>query len=165
MTRSPKTTCSTCASVATETRSSSRPGRELDHKYTLMTEHVCPVGALTSRDFRFKARVWFLKSGEGVCTGCATGCNTHVDYDPRYGKVYRLRPRDNEDVNKFWMCDDGMMTYTAVTPKTASWRQRPDAGRHAPPSARTRRSSLAAEGAWWRRGRQARLRAQRAEHD
>ena len=87
------------------------PGRQLDHNYTLMTEHVCPVGALTSRDFRFKARVWFLKSGEGVCTGCATGCNTHVDYDPRNGKVYRLRPRDNEDVNKFWMCDDGMMTY------------------------------------------------------
>ena len=88
------------------------PGRELDHRYTLMTEHVCPVGALTSRDFRFKARVWFLKSVPGVCTGCATGCNTHVDYDPRYGKVFRLRPRDNEEVNKFWMCDDGMMTYT-----------------------------------------------------
>ncbi|MGB8329522.1 MAG: 2Fe-2S iron-sulfur cluster-binding protein [Polyangiales bacterium] len=88
------------------------PGRELDHRYTLMTEHVCPVGALTSQDFRFKARVWFLKSGEGICTGCATGCNTHVDYDPRYGKVYRLRPRDNAEVNKFWMCDDGMMTYT-----------------------------------------------------
>jgi NADH-quinone oxidoreductase subunit G len=87
------------------------PGRELDHRYTLMTEHVCPVGALTSRDFRFKARVWFLKSGPGICTGCATGCNTHIDYDPRYGKVYRLRPRDNPDVNKFWMCDDGMMTY------------------------------------------------------
>jgi len=87
------------------------PGRELDHKYTLMTEHVCPVGALTSQDFRFKARVWFLKSGQGVCTGCATGCNTHVDYDPRDGKVYRLRPRDNADVNEFWMCDDGMMTY------------------------------------------------------
>ncbi len=87
-------------------------GRELDHRYTLMTEHVCPVGALTSRDFRFKARVWFLKSAPGVCTGCATGCNTHVDYDPRNGKVFRLRPRDNEEVNKFWMCDDGMMTYT-----------------------------------------------------
>ena len=88
------------------------PGRELDHNYTLMTEHVCPVGALTSSDFRFKARVWFLKSGQGICTGCATGCNSHVDYDPRNGKVYRLRPRDNADVNKFWMCDDGMMTYT-----------------------------------------------------
>jgi len=88
------------------------PGRELDHKYTLMTEHVCPVGALTSRDFRFKARVWFLKSAPSVCTGCATGCNSHADYDPRNGKIYRLRPRDNADVNKFWMCDDGMMTYT-----------------------------------------------------
>ncbi|MDH3623758.1 MAG: 2Fe-2S iron-sulfur cluster-binding protein [Myxococcales bacterium] len=88
------------------------PGRELDHRYTLMTEHVCPVGALTSSDFRFKARVWFLKSAPSVCTGCATGCNSHADYDPRYGKVYRLRPRDNPDVNKFWMCDDGMMTYT-----------------------------------------------------
>jgi len=88
------------------------PGRELDHKYTLMTEHVCPVGALTSQDFRFKARVWFLKSAQGVCTGCATGCNTHVDYDPRNGKIYRLRPRDNAEVNQFWMCDDGMMTYT-----------------------------------------------------
>jgi NADH-quinone oxidoreductase subunit G len=88
------------------------PGRELDHRYTLMTEHVCPVGALTSQDFRFKARVWFLKSAPSVCTGCATGCNSHADYDPRNGKIYRLRPRDNADVNKFWMCDDGMMTYT-----------------------------------------------------
>jgi len=87
------------------------PGRELDHRYTLMTEHVCPVGALTSQDFRFKARVWFLKSAPSICTGCATGCNSHADYDPRNGKIYRLRPRDNADVNKFWMCDDGMMTY------------------------------------------------------
>lgn len=87
------------------------PGRELDHDYTLMTEHVCPVGALTSRDFRFKARVWFLKSAPSVCTGCATGCNTWIDHDPRYQRVYRLRPRDNEAVNQYWMCDDGMMTY------------------------------------------------------
>ncbi|MDQ3030932.1 MAG: 2Fe-2S iron-sulfur cluster-binding protein [Myxococcota bacterium] len=87
------------------------PGRELDHDYTLMTEHVCPVGALTSKDFRFKARVWFLRSTPSVCGGCATGCNTWVDYDPRNQRVYRLRPRDNADVNEFWMCDDGMMTY------------------------------------------------------
>lgn len=90
------------------------PGRELDHDYTLMTEHVCPVGALTSRDFRFKARVWFLRSQPSVCTGCATGCNSWVDYDPRYQRVYRLRPRDNEAVNQYWMCDDGMMTYKRV---------------------------------------------------
>jgi NADH-quinone oxidoreductase subunit G len=87
------------------------PGRRLDNRYTLMTEHVCPVGALTSRDFRFKARVWFLKAQPSVCSGCATGCNMLVDYDPRHNTVYRLRPRDNPGVNEFWMCDDGMMSY------------------------------------------------------
>jgi NADH-quinone oxidoreductase subunit G len=87
------------------------PGRQLDHDYTLMTEHVCPVGALTSSDFRFKARVWFLRAQRSVCEGCATGCNSYMDFDPRNNTVYRLRPRDNDAVNKFWMCDDGMMTY------------------------------------------------------
>jgi NADH-quinone oxidoreductase subunit G len=87
------------------------PGRELDHKYTLMNEHVCPVGALTSRDFRFKARVWFLKTQSSVCTGCATGCNMLVDFDPRTQTVQRLRPKDNIGVNEYWMCDDGMMSY------------------------------------------------------
>ena len=87
------------------------PGRQLDHKYSLMNEHVCPVGALTSRDFRFKARVWFLKAATSVCSGCATGCNMFVDFDPRNQTVYRLRPRDNEAVNKHWMCDDGMLSY------------------------------------------------------
>jgi NADH-quinone oxidoreductase subunit G len=87
------------------------PGRELDGHYTFMTEHVCPVGALTTKDFRFKARVWFLRSANSVCQGCATGCNTHLDYDPRYNRAYRYRPRDNEQVNKYWMCDEGMLTY------------------------------------------------------
>jgi NADH-quinone oxidoreductase subunit G len=87
------------------------PGRELNHKYSLMNEHVCPVGALTSRDFRFKARVWFLKAAPSVCGGCATGCNTFIDFDPRTQEVQRLRPRDNESVNQYWMCDDGMMSY------------------------------------------------------
>jgi NADH-quinone oxidoreductase subunit G len=87
------------------------PGRELDGHYTFMTEHVCPVGALTTKDFRFKARVWFLRTTPTVCQGCATGCNAHLDYDPRYNKAYRYRPRDNEKVNQFWMCDEGMLTY------------------------------------------------------
>jgi len=90
------------------------PGRELDGHYTLMTEHVCPVGALTSRDFRFKARVWFLRAQKSICSGCATGCNDYMDYDPRQNRVYRIRPRDNEAVNKFWMCDDGMLSYHRV---------------------------------------------------
>jgi NADH-quinone oxidoreductase subunit G len=79
-----------------------------------MTEHVCPVGALTTQDFRFKARVWFLRTAAAVCQGCATGCNAHLDYDPRYNKAYRYRPRDNDRVNKFWMCDEGMLTYKSA---------------------------------------------------
>ncbi len=90
------------------------PGRELDHKYTLMTEYVCPVGALTAVDFRFKARVWFLRSARTVCTGCATGCNSFTDFDPRNQKVYRYRPRENELVNKYWMCDDGMLEHRRI---------------------------------------------------
>jgi NADH-quinone oxidoreductase subunit G len=90
------------------------PGRQLDHKYTLMTEYVCPVGALTARDFRFKARVWFLRSVPSVCVGCATGCNCYVDYDPRQARVYRYRPRENQKVNKYWMCDDGMLDYRRI---------------------------------------------------
>jgi len=90
------------------------PGRELDHDYTLMTEFVCPVGALTARDFRFKARVWFLRSADTVCTGCATGCNALADFDPRHQKVYRYRPRENEKVNGYWMCDEGMLDYRRI---------------------------------------------------
>jgi NADH-quinone oxidoreductase subunit G len=87
------------------------PGRQLDNDYTLMTEHVCPVGALTASDFRFKARVWFLRSVRSVCQGCATGCNAYLDYDPRDGTIYRHRPRENMQVNKYWMCDEGMLDY------------------------------------------------------
>jgi NADH-quinone oxidoreductase subunit G len=87
------------------------PGRTLEGHYTFMTEHVCPVGALTTKDFRFKARVWFLRTANSVCQGCATGCNAYLDFDPRYNKVERYRPRDNEAVNKYWMCDEGMLSY------------------------------------------------------
>jgi NADH-quinone oxidoreductase subunit G len=90
------------------------PGRQLEGHYTFMTEHVCPVGALTTKDFRFKARVWFLRSAKSVCQGCATGCNAHLDYDPRSNRAYRYRPRDNEAVNKYWMCDEGMLSYRAA---------------------------------------------------
>jgi NADH-quinone oxidoreductase subunit G len=90
------------------------PGRELDNDYTLMTEHVCPVGALTSKDFRFKARVWFLRSARTVCQGCATGCNAYLDFDPRTNVPHRHRPRENMAVNKYWMCDEGMLSYRAA---------------------------------------------------
>jgi NADH-quinone oxidoreductase subunit G len=66
---------------------------------------VCPVGSLTTKDFRFKKRVWYLKQGEGVCDGCAQGCNITHSQDSNY--VYRLEPRINMEVNKWWMCDEG----------------------------------------------------------
>ena len=90
------------------------PGRKLDNAYTLMTEYVCPVGALTAQDFRFKARVWFLRSARSVCVGCATGCNDFADYDPRNQTVYRYRPRENMQVNRYWMCDEGMLDYQRI---------------------------------------------------
>src|SRR6187551_1439464 len=90
------------------------PGRKLDNAYTLMTEYVCPVGALTAQDFRFKARVWFLRSERSVCVGCATGCNSFADFDPRDQKVYRYRPRENMQVNRYWMCDEGMLDYQRI---------------------------------------------------
>ena len=87
------------------------PGRQLDHRYTLMTAHLCPVGALTPIHNRFQCRAWMLRTAISICPGCATGCNCFIDYDPRSGRVFRLRPRKNMAVNKFWMCDDGMMSY------------------------------------------------------
>lgn len=82
------------------------------HGYAGNLADVCPVGALLSHDFRFKMRVWFLKSHESVCPGCSTGCNIFVD--ERDGEVQRLRPRRNVDVNKSWMCDLGRASYKEV---------------------------------------------------
>jgi NADH-quinone oxidoreductase subunit G len=85
------------------------PGRELAHNYSLNTVDICPVGALTSNDFRFQQRVWFLKQTESICTGCGRGCNINVEV--REGEVLRLTPRENNEVNSAWMCDHGRMTY------------------------------------------------------
>jgi len=85
------------------------PGKSLENAYSVNTVDICPVGALTSRDFRFKQRVWFLKEAESICTGCATGCNVKVNHNN--GVVYRLLPRENEAVNQVWMCDEGRFTY------------------------------------------------------
>ena len=85
------------------------PGTLFDNNYTLNTVDICPVGALTSKDFRFKMRVWFLKETKSICTSCATGCNIVVG--SREGRVYRYEPRENEAVNSCWMCDFGRLNY------------------------------------------------------
>ncbi|HEV2394799.1 MAG TPA: molybdopterin-dependent oxidoreductase [Verrucomicrobiae bacterium] len=85
------------------------PGRRFDNNYTLNTVDICPVGALTSKDFRFQMRVWFLKETKNICTSCATGCNIVIS--SRQGKVYRYEPRENDAVNSAWMCDYGRLNY------------------------------------------------------
>lgn len=67
---------------------------------------VCPVGALTLKDFRFQARVWNLHKVASTCPGCSRGCSTTVEV-LRKGEVKRVRPRENEAVNGWWMCDEG----------------------------------------------------------
>jgi NADH-quinone oxidoreductase subunit G len=85
------------------------PGKVFDNNYTLNTVDICPVGALTSKDFRFKMRVWFLKETKSLCTSCATGCNIVIG--SREGTIYRYEPRENDAVNVCWMCDYGRLNY------------------------------------------------------
>jgi NADH-quinone oxidoreductase subunit G len=85
------------------------PDRRLDSNYSLNTVDICPVGALTSTDFRFKMRVWFLKETKSICTSCATGCNTIIG--SRQDVVYRQTPRENDEVNSCWMCDAGRLNF------------------------------------------------------
>src|ERR1051325_7777261 len=85
------------------------PGKQFDNNYTLNTVDICPVGALTSKDFRFKMRVWFLKETKSICTSCGTGSNIVIG--SREEKIYRYEPRQNDAVNSTWMCDYGRLNY------------------------------------------------------
>jgi NADH-quinone oxidoreductase subunit G len=85
------------------------PGKVFDNNYTLNAADICPVGALTSKDFRFQMRVWFLKETKSLCTSCATGCNIIIG--SREEKIYRYEPRENDAVNSAWMCDYGRLHY------------------------------------------------------
>ncbi len=81
--------------------------RTLEDPYAGNLVDVCPVGALTSRDFRFKRRVWYLASTPSICPGCSTGCNVRVDH--YQGRIERVVPRRNPGVNRSWICDEGRM--------------------------------------------------------
>jgi NADH-quinone oxidoreductase subunit G len=85
------------------------PGKRLENNYSLNTVDICPVGALTSSDFRFQMRVWFLKETKSFCTSCATGCNTVIG--TREDVIYRQTPRENDAVNSSWMCDYGRLNF------------------------------------------------------
>lgn len=96
------------------------PGTSLDNDYSVNTADICPVGALTQEDFRFKARVWFLKDAASICPGCSKGCNIDVAFgahpivEDYAGKAFRVKPRNNDAVNQAWMCDFGRDEYRRV---------------------------------------------------
>ncbi len=107
------------------------PGLRLDNDYSGNVVDLCPVGALTDKDFRFKRRVWYLSSKSSICQGCSRGCNVRIDYDlnpyhvhkktfmmkthrtpaTAYQRIQRLKPRFNDSVNGHWMCDAGRYGY------------------------------------------------------
>jgi NADH-quinone oxidoreductase subunit G len=89
------------------------PGRDLVNNYSANVVDICPVGALTDREFRFQVRVWYLDTAKSICTGCARGCNLEVHVNRRRPhhaegrRVARLKPRYNAEVNAWWLCDVG----------------------------------------------------------
>ncbi len=96
------------------------PGVDLDNPYSGNVADVCPVGALTDRDFRFKCRVWFLGNAASICPGCSRGCNIEIHFNKRFNpryhdqRVHRLKPRLNREVNGFWICDEGRYSYHSI---------------------------------------------------
>lgn len=88
------------------------PERVLDNNYSLNTVDICPVGALTSTDFRFKMRVWFLKETKTVDVNCGTGSN--ITIGSRENKIYRITPRENNDVNGVWLPDSHRLNFKYV---------------------------------------------------
>jgi len=92
------------------------PSKELDNPYSMNVIEICPVGALTSRDFRFRARVWDMSFTNSICPGCARGCNTIIGV--RNNEILRIEPRENTEVNDWWLCDWGRLnTYKYVNNK------------------------------------------------
>ncbi len=94
------------------------PGHRLDNPYSGNVVDICPVGALTLKEFRFRSRVWYLKNTASVCAGCARGCNVVVgaaadDHD-QIGRLRRIVARYNGDVNGHWICDEGRLSWQRI---------------------------------------------------
>ena len=97
------------------------PGRRLDNPYSGNVVDLCPVGALTLKEFRFQTRVWYLKNTSSICAGCARGCNVVVGVGQQQtlmttsgqldDRVKRIVPRVNPEVNAWWICDEGRLSY------------------------------------------------------
>jgi len=93
-------------------------GQSVSNNYSGNLAEICPVGAITDEDFRFKTRNWFLRSGESICPLCSRGCSIIIEYHPgfpripRTRRVYRVRAQENKEVNGFWICDRGRYGYS-----------------------------------------------------
>lgn len=96
----------------TNTSVTVHPGRRLDNNYALNTADICPVGALTSNDFRFQMRVWFLKETQSIDLNCGTGCNTVIW--TRGNEIFRVTPRQNDVVNSSWMPDSHRLAFHEI---------------------------------------------------
>jgi len=97
-----------------DARVSTMPGHKMHSPYAMNIIDLCPVGALTSKDFRFRQRVWFMHSSKSICHGCAKGCNIYLDHNQEKYKsdtIYRFRPRINKKVNGHFICDAGRLSY------------------------------------------------------
>ena len=93
---------------------STLPNQKMHSKYSMNIIDLCPVGALTSKDFRFRQRVWFMNTSETICHGCAKGCNIYLDHNQEKYKsdtIFRFRPRINKEVNGHFICDEGRLSY------------------------------------------------------
>lgn len=93
-------------------------GAAIVNNYTGNLAEICPVGAITDEDFRFKTRSWFLEEGESICPLCSRGCNILIEYHPGFPRfdvpkrIYRIKARENPEVNGFWICDRGRYGYS-----------------------------------------------------
>lgn len=97
-------------------------GTQFDNDYSMNVIEICPVGALTSKDFRFKTRVWEMSFTESICTGCAKGCNTKIGV--RNNEILRIQPNTNMYVNRYWLCDYGRLnTFQIVNDNRVAFNQ------------------------------------------
>ena len=100
------------------------PDKRLDNPYSGNVVDLCPVGALTLKEFRFATRVWDLKTTPSICAGCARGCNVMVAVGRKQetmtspgqtdDRIKRIVPRVNQEVNAYWICDEGRLSYMAL---------------------------------------------------
>ena len=95
--------------------------RPMTNKFQGNMADICPVGAITEKEFRFKRRVWKLKKNHSICTGCSTGCNVTIEHDRN--EVFRLKPHENQSVNKWWLCDEGRLTYRKMNERKSRINQ------------------------------------------